>query len=56
MKVVKYLVFRYGSTTPVAHTTSTSIRISTRAGARYFVRAVDAAGNRSYASAIVRGR
>jgi outer membrane biosynthesis protein TonB len=56
VKVVKYLVFRYGFTTPVARTTSTSIRISTRAGARYFVRAVDAAGNRSYASAIVRGR
>jgi len=55
-RVVRYYVYRVGRTTPVARTSSTRIRISTTHGAYYFVRAVDAAGNRSYASGRVRGR
>ena len=47
VKVVKYLIYRVGRTTAIAHTTRTSIRLYTTRGARYYVRAVDAAGNRS---------
>jgi chitodextrinase len=56
VRVVKYLVFRVGRSTPIASTTRSRIRITTRRGAYYFVKAVDAAGNRSVASAKVRGR
>ncbi len=56
VKVVRYHVYRYGRSTPVASTRYTKIRIWTIYGARYYVRAVDAAGNRSYRSALVRGR
>jgi chitinase len=56
VRVVKYLVFRVGRSTPVASTTRTWIKIVTRRGASYYVRAVDAAGNRSAASARARGR
>jgi chitodextrinase len=56
VRVVKYLVFRVGRSTPVASTTLSRIRIITRRGAYYYVKAVDAAGNRSIASAKVRGR
>ena len=56
VRVVKYLVFRVGRKTPVASTTRSWIRITTRRGAYYFVKAVDGAGNRSIASAKVRGR
>ena len=47
VKVVKYLIYRVGRSTAIAHTTRTSIRLHTTRGARYYVRAVDAAGNRS---------
>ena len=56
VRVVRYLVYRVGRSTPVARTTSTSIRISTVRGAYYYVRAVDAAGNGSRVSNRVRGR
>jgi chitodextrinase len=56
VRVVRYIVYRVGRATPVARTTSTRIRIHTTYGARYYVRAVDAAGNRSPVSARVRGR
>ena len=56
VRVVRYYVYRYGRSTPVARTTGTRIRIYTVYGARYYVRAVDAAGNKSSRSAIVRGR
>jgi chitodextrinase len=56
VRVVKYLVFRVGRSTPVASTTRSRIRIITRRGAYYYVKAVDAAGTRSIASAKVRGR
>jgi len=47
VRVVRYLVYRVGHASPIAHTSSTSIRFRTTRGARYFVRAVDAAGNQS---------
>ena len=40
----------------MATTTVSRIRIRTVRDARYYVRAIDAAGNRSEASARVRGR
>ncbi len=54
--VVRYMVFRTGRAKPVARTKVSRIRIHTVRGARYYVRAVDAAGNRSVKSAKVRGR
>ena len=54
--VVKYKIYRAGHTRPIASTTSRHIRIKTKAGAKYKVRAFDAAGNRSAASNAVRGR
>jgi chitodextrinase len=56
VKVVVYRVYRVGYTGPVATTTSISVRFHTWSGARYYVRAFDAAGNRSYHSNIVKGR
>ncbi|MHB8891351.1 MAG: hypothetical protein ACYC65_04825 [Candidatus Limnocylindrales bacterium] len=56
VRVVKYYIYRYGRSKPVASTRYTKIRIATVYGARYYVRAVDAAGNKSYRSRIVRGR
>ena len=56
VRVVRYLVFKVGRTAPVASTTATRIRIRTVAGASYYVRAVDGAGNRSNASVRARGR
>jgi chitodextrinase len=54
--VVKYHVYRVGRSRHVAVSTVSRIRIWTRHGARYYVRAIDKAGNRSLASASVRGR
>ncbi|HEY6569796.1 MAG TPA: hypothetical protein VIZ22_05870, partial [Candidatus Limnocylindrales bacterium] len=54
--VVKYKIYRAGHARPIATTTSRHIRITTKAGAKYKVRAFDAAGNRSAASNKVRGR
>ncbi len=54
--VVRYLVYRTGRAKPVASTKVSRIRIHTVRGARYYVRAVDAAGNLSVKSARVRGR
>ncbi len=56
VKVTKYYVYRVGRSAPVAVAKYSKIRIATVRGARYYVRAVDAAGNRSYASARARGR
>jgi chitodextrinase len=56
VRVHQYLIYRYGRSTPVARTTSLSIRIYTLRGATYYVRAVDAAGNRSSISRTVRIR
>jgi chitodextrinase len=56
VRVVTYLVYRFGRSTPVAHTTGTSIKFRTTRGAIYFVRAVDGAGNRSAISSRVRIR
>jgi hypothetical protein len=54
--VARYLVFRSGRAKAVASTTSPRIRILAAYRATYYVRAVDAAGNRSGISARVRGR
>ena len=54
--VVKYKIYRAGHARPIATTTSRHIRITTKAGAKYKVRAFDAAGNRSVASNKVLGR
>ncbi len=54
--VVRYQIYRVGRAKPVAVTTVSQIRIRTVHGARYYVRAVDAAGNVSEKSATVRGR
>jgi hypothetical protein len=56
VRVVRYRIYREGRVSPVMWTTGTSIRIYTHKYSRYYVRAVDAAGNRSYASRHVRGR
>jgi hypothetical protein len=56
VRVVKYRIFRVGRSTPVLSTTRTRIRFATRYGAYYYVRAYDAAGNRSPSSRAVRGR
>ena len=56
VRVVRYYIYRYGSSRPVASTGNTRIRIATVYRARYYVRAVDAAGNGSFKSAVVRGR
>ena len=56
VKVVRYYVYRVGRSAPVAGTTATRIRIPTVYGAYYYVRAIDAAHNRSLASARARGR
>ena len=54
--VVRYKVFRVGRAKPVARTKVSRIKIHTVRGARYYVRAVDAARNRSVKSDKVRGR
>jgi hypothetical protein len=54
--VVRYKVYRVGRSRPVASTTVSRIWIRTVRGARYYVRAFDAAGNHSVRSARVRGR
>jgi hypothetical protein len=54
--VVRYALYRVGRSSPVKTTTVSRIRFRTMRDARYYVRAVDAAGNRSEASARVRGR
>jgi chitodextrinase len=56
VRVTRYYVYKVGRSTPVASTTATRIRIYTVARASYYVRAADAAGNRSYMSVRVRGR
>ncbi len=54
--VVRYYIYRTGRAKPVASTKVSKIRIRTVHGARYYVRAVDAAGNLSVKSERVRGR
>jgi chitodextrinase len=54
--VTKYFVYRVGRARHVAVTTVSRIRIWTARGARYYVRALDQAGNRSAGSATARGR
>ena len=56
VKVVKYYVYRVGRSSPIAITRVSQIRIATTRGAYYYVRAVDAAGNRSVMSGRVLGR
>ena len=56
VRVVRYKIFRVGRATAVASTGSTRIRIPAARGARYYVRAIDAARNRSAPSATIRGR
>jgi hypothetical protein len=54
--VVRYAVYRVGRQSPVKRTTISRIRLRTVRDARYYVRAIDAEGNRSERSARVRGR
>jgi len=54
--VAKYYVFRVGRASPVRAVKVSRIRLWTARGAKYYVRAVDAAGNRSAASATAVGR
>jgi hypothetical protein len=56
VKVVKYRIYREGRTRAISVTTRSWIRIATVRGAKYYVRAFDAAGNRSYGSRHLRGR
>lgn len=56
VKVARYYIYKVGRTTPIAVTRFSKIRIRTIRGASYYVKAVDASGNRSWASAKVRGR
>ena len=56
VRVVRYSVYRVGRAAPVAVTTYSKVRISTVRGARYYVRAVDSSGNRSWISTRARGR
>jgi chitodextrinase len=54
--VIRYYIYRVGRAKPLTWTTKTSIRISTVRGARYYVRAIDAAHNHGAMSYRVRGR
>jgi chitodextrinase len=54
--VVRYRVYRVGHDAPVAVTGARHVRFRAKAGARYVVRAFDAAGNRGAASARIRLR
>jgi chitodextrinase len=56
VRVVRYYIYRVGRATPVGSTTSTRIRILTTYRAYYYVRAMDAAHNKSLLSTRVRGR
>jgi chitodextrinase len=52
--VVRYVVYRVGRVRPLTSTHGMSIRIARVPGARYYVRAIDASGNKSNRSAIVK--
>jgi hypothetical protein len=52
----RYAIYRVGRSSPVETTTVSRIRIRTVRDARYYVRAIDAAGNRSEATRTIRGR
>ena len=52
--VVRYIVYRVGRSKAVASTTKLTVTIHRVAGARYYVRAVDAHGNRSALSKVAR--
>jgi chitodextrinase len=52
--VVRYRVYRVGSAAPVAATGARHVRFRAKAGAKYVVRAFDAAGNRGAVSKRVR--
>ena len=54
--VVRYRIYRLGNASPVAATTNRHVRFRAKAGARYVVRAFDAAGNRGAASKRIRPR
>jgi chitin-binding protein len=54
--VTKYYVYRVGRASPIAVAKVSRIRFWTNRGARYYVRAIDAAGNRSAASVTSLGR
>ncbi|HEX5826166.1 MAG TPA: M12 family metallo-peptidase [Candidatus Limnocylindrales bacterium] len=56
VKVARYRIYREGRSTYVRSTTGTSIKMWVRKGYRYYVRAIDSSGNRSYGSNHVRGR
>lgn len=56
VKVTKYAIYKVGRSTPVATTSKTTITITTVKGAKYFARALDAAGNKSAISSTVRIR
>ncbi len=56
VRTVKYYIYRVGRSTPIAMTRISQVRIATVSGAYYYVRAVDAAGNRSANSARLLGR
>ncbi|HTC85109.1 MAG TPA: hypothetical protein VK656_00290 [Candidatus Acidoferrum sp.] len=52
--VAKYIVYRIGRSTPVLATTGRTVTIRRVAGARYYVRAMDASGNKSATSTVAR--
>ena len=56
VRVVRYAIYRVGKATPIGYTSVSYMTIGTVAGAKYYVRAIDAAGNRSYGSTAIRGR
>ncbi len=56
VRVTRYRIYRVGQTRPVTSTTRTSVTIRAVRGAYYYVRALDAASNRSASSVRIRGR
>ncbi len=56
VKVAKYALYRVGRVTPIKYIWGRRTTVYARIGQRFFVRAIDAAANRSYASRVVRGR
>jgi hypothetical protein len=56
VKVARYIIYRWGYTRPVKRVLGTRATIPTVRGARYYVRAQDTSGNKSWRTYVLRGR
>ena len=56
VKIARYALYKVGQTHPAKYVYGTKVKLWTRAGVRFFVRAIDTSGNRSYATTSLRGR